>query len=136
MNKDHKLYWTEWFPLENPTSVDTFKIKWSHTQELDKISINRGINNPNLRKIFKLFISSAEHLQLNLGKGKEKEGEKVILFSHGRTGTPFLYTNFFKAFGRERKIYCPQHSEVAKTPYEDLQEIKKYREKEVMERAQ
>ena len=71
---------------------------------------NRKLNSPYLIKALKLSMSSIKHLELNLGKGKEKDNDQVIIFSHGKTATPFMYTNLFKAFGRERKIYAPQHS--------------------------
>lgn len=66
---------------------------------------------------------------MKFGKGKEAQSKGVIIFSHGRTATPYFYSSFFKAFARERKILAPQHSEVRVTPYTNLDDIKKYREK-------
>lgn len=85
-----------------------------------------GLKPPN--RFFEFFISFMTKYNLNLAKGNPAPYRGVILFSHGRSVTPFMYTSILKYFAMSWKILSPQHSEVIKTPYNDLPSIKKYRE--------
>lgn len=66
--------------------------------------------------------------KVTFSKAKEAPHRGFILFSHGRTATPSAFTSLFKNLAREWKILSPQHSEVGITPYQEISEIKKYRE--------
>jgi hypothetical protein len=61
-------------------------------------------------QIFKFFTSSATKNQLTFAKGTPCKYKGSILFSHGRGGTPFLYSSILRAFARDWKIFSPQHS--------------------------
>lgn len=87
-----------------------------------------GMKNKVMFALFKFFNSSTQRYKLTFSKGSEAPHRGVILFSHGRTGTPFTYSSILKNLAREWKIFSPQHSEVKKTPYKDMSEIKRYRE--------
>lgn len=87
----------------------------------------RRIKNKILLKIFRFFTSSTLKYRLTLAKGTAGKSKGNILFSHGRGGTPFIYSSILKAFGRDWRVLAPQHSEVNVTPYTELKEIKRYR---------
>lgn len=80
---------------------------------------------------FKFFNSWMTKYKLTLAKGTPDKHRGVILFSHGRGGTPFMCSSILKNFARTWKILSPQHTDVNITPYTDLSEIKRYREIEV-----
>ena len=69
-----------------------------------------GITNKVIFNAFKFFSSSAQRYKLTFAKGAPAKHKGIILFSHGRTGTPFLYSSILKCFAREWKILSPQHS--------------------------
>lgn len=101
---------------------------WNHTVELDKMADYSGIKNKYLLKVFKFISSSVQRYKLTFAKGTPAKHRGVILFSHGRTGTPFLYSSILRCFARNWKILSPQHSEVKQTKYTDLKDIKRFRE--------
>jgi hypothetical protein len=86
------------------------------------------ITNGFLKQVFLFFTSNVKYHQLTFCKGTADHYHGIILFSHGRGATPFMYSTILKCFARQWKILCPQHSEVHATPYSDINEIKKYRE--------
>ncbi len=79
--------------------------------------------------LFKFIsLSYLKKYLITLAKGTQGKSRGTILFSHGRTGTPFFYTTILKNIARNYRVICPQHSEVSVTPYKDVKEIKRYRE--------
>ena len=70
-----------------------------------------------MKKLSKVFLSFTEKIWINLGKGKEQKNKGVIVFSHGRAATPFLYSTYLKNLARDWKILAPQHSEASRTPH-------------------
>lgn len=87
-----------------------------------------GIKNKFLLSAFKFFTNHTQKYRLTLAKGTQAKAQGVILFSHGRSGTPFLYSSILKSLARKWRIICPQHSEVPVTPFKDLKDIKRFRE--------
>jgi|JI7StandDraft_1071085.scaffolds.fasta_scaffold520996_1 hypothetical protein len=75
--------------------------------------MNKGL----MFKLFKFFNSVIFKYKITFAKGNPAKSKGVILFSHGRTGTPFIYSSILKSFAREWRILTPQHSEVMVTPY-------------------
>lgn len=60
---------------------------------------------------FKFFTSHTLKYKVTFAKGDNKPQRKgTMLFSHGRTGTPFLYSSILKYFAKDWKILSPQHS--------------------------
>lgn len=74
-----------------------------------------------------LSLSYTKKYLITLAKGTQAKTKGTILFSHGRTGTPFIYSTIIKNLARNYRVICPQHSEVSVTPYKDIKDIKRYR---------
>lgn len=70
----------------------------------------KGIKNKFLLKLFKFFTSSTLTYKLTFAKGTPGKCKGDIFFSHGRGGTPFIYSSILKSFGRDWRILAPQHS--------------------------
>lgn len=87
-----------------------------------------GIKSKYPLKIFKFLLSSLERSKMTFAKGEPAKYKGVILFSHGRSGTPFVYSTILRCLARDWRILSPQHSEVEKTKYTDMKEIKNFRE--------
>lgn len=85
------------------------------------------LNRPRTLPIFKFFTSYLNFCKIKLAKGNPAKSDGTILFSHGRTGTPFIYSTILKDLARSWRILAPQHSEVSRTPYTDIKLIKKFR---------
>lgn len=113
-----ELYYAEWFPVVQDENCINYQIPWNHTVEFNKMASYIGLKSPNLP--FKFFTSYMRKYKIHLAKGNPDKHRGVILLSHGRTGTPFMYSSILKNFARSWKILSPQHSEVRKTPYTDL----------------
>lgn len=77
---------------------------------MDKMAEYMGLNHKYLAPIFKFFVSSINKYELSFVKGNNAPSKGYILFSHGRTGTPFLYSSILKNLARKWVILSPQHS--------------------------
>lgn len=87
-------------------------------------------------RIGHILLSFADRHYLKVGEGAELFTNSGIAFSHGRGGTPFSYTSYLMHFaGLKYKIGAVQHNDVGNTGLTQMEEIKKYREKEVQARA-
>lgn len=130
------LYYAEWYPVKESEGNELYQIPWNHTLELNKMAEYIGMHGKFTFAMFKFFTSNNQRYKLTFSKGESAPSRGVILFSHGRTGTPFLYSSILKNLARQWKILSPQHSEVSRTPYTNIEEIKRFRELEVRQRAE
>lgn len=70
---------------------------------------NIGLNKSTTLPIFRFFFSYLSKYKLKLAKGKKGSSNGVILFSHGRTASPFMYSTILKNLARTWTVISPQH---------------------------
>lgn len=96
----------------------------------------QNLNNKMVKKIGNLVLSYIDHYNIKLGTGLELATNTGMVFSHGRGGTPLVYSSFLIHYaGVGFKVGSVQHTEVQRTGLSGREEIKRFREREVQARA-
>ena len=113
------------------------KIKWHKDKEVAKMLDHKEIKNKVLRNIGHLAFSYTNHQLLKVGEGAELLTNSGIAFSHGRGGAPFHYSTLLMHLaGLKFKVGAVQHlNDTRLTGLPNLEEIKRFREKEIQARA-
>ena len=94
------------------------------------------MKSPMLKKIIRFLISSVVKIKIKLYEGKPNVKEDTsIVFCHGRGATPFMYSLIIRDLAKDYRVLSALHTDVERTPYTDMNKIKAFREKEVVERA-
>jgi len=50
-------------------------------------------------------------MKIYFGNGEEENVNEIIIFSHGRGATPFMYSLLLMNFATKRKVVAIQHQE-------------------------
>ena len=133
----HKiLYWVEWFEVDHNSPSRKYSINWTRTIEVKKFVELLGLQPSKvLLSAASFLLSSAHHQQITLHEGKEVEKKEVMIFSHGKTTTPFFYSYLQRMFTRRFRVMAAQHHDEYRFDYGDEKSNKKAREEEVEIRA-
>lgn len=64
-----------------------------------------------VQAIFNFFISAVNKTKLVYGEGEEIISDTALVFSHGRTATPLMYSQILLAVAqRDINVYAVQHT--------------------------
>lgn len=130
------LHYVEFHPLDETEAVSSRSIRWHLGKEIGLMLEHQAITNRLAKKIGHLILSYVDHYRLKLGVGMEMVTDSGIVFSHGRGGTPLIYSSYLMHFaGLGFRVGSVQHTDTLKTGLKSREEIKRFRERDVQVRA-
>ena len=93
-----------------------YERNWATKAEVKKLCEHLSIEkSPFLFNLVSFLSSNIMKRKIKVAEGVEKKMKKeLVLFSHGKTTTPRMYTFLQKQLAKEHKVLAPQHQEVYK----------------------
>lgn len=89
-----ELYWIEWVRIDEGEVHRDYKMDWGSKGELKKLCEHISIeNSPFLFRLASFLSSNIMKRKIKVAEGVKRKGKNgVVLFSHGKTTTPRMYT--------------------------------------------
>ena len=126
----------EWFEVDANSPSRKYSVSWNRTIEIKKFVELLGLQpSKALIAVMSFLFSSVQHRQITLHEGKEVEKKEAMIFSSGKTTTPFFYSYIQRMFTPRFRVMAAQHHDEYKFAYGDEKRNKKAREDEVEIRA-